>query len=284
MKKELLDIRDQQRNSWDTFSPGWKKWDDFTMQFLGKQGESIIEALDLNPSAQVLDIASGTGEPGLTIAAQVLKGGTVTATDLSEKMLNIAALKAEALNISNFKTQVADACALPFKDNSFDAISCRLGFMFFPDITLAASEMLRVLKPGGILATTVWAEPAKNLWITTAIGALKKHVDFPNPDPKGPGLFRCAAPNYLNSLFESLGVSGGLEKDINGILPCDSAEDYWDFLTDVVPPVVATLKKVSEADKALIKATVFELFEAQKNQEYTQMAFGSRLFTVRKPK
>lgn len=283
MKKELLDIRDNQRKSWNTFSPGWKKWDHFTMRFLDKQGESIIEALNLKSSDKVLDIASGTGEPGLTIATQVLNGGSVTATDLSENMLSIAALKADALSIPNFKTKVADACALPFEDNSFDAISCRLGFMFFPDMTLAASEMLRVLKPGGVLATTVWAEPTKNLWITTAMRALKNHVSLPTPDPQSPGLFRCASPGFLTGLFESLGVNGGLEKDIDGDLPCNVPEDYWEFLTDVVPPVVNALKNTTEGEKRLIKNSVFELFNAQKDQGRTQLPFGARLFTIQKP-
>ncbi|MCB0630587.1 MAG: methyltransferase domain-containing protein, partial [Lewinella sp.] len=184
-------IRDKQKNSWNTFSPGWKKWDDFTMRFLHAQGERIIEHLKLKPEDRVLDIAAGTGEPGLTIAS-IVHRGSVTAVDLSEGMLQIARENADSKAISNFQTLVADACELPFEDNSFDAVSCRLGFMFFPDMELAAREMIRVLKPGGKLATTVWGEPAKNLWITAVVGAIKNYTDFPAPPPGDPGMFRCA--------------------------------------------------------------------------------------------
>ncbi|MCB0689483.1 MAG: class I SAM-dependent methyltransferase, partial [Saprospiraceae bacterium] len=192
-------IRDTQRDSWNKFSPGWKKWDLFTMDFLESQGKEIIKALQLDPHDQVLDIASGTGEPGLTIAG-ILTGGTVTAVDLSEGMLRIAQEKAEYQGLQNFNTLVADACELPFADHSFDAISCRLGFMFFPDMLVAAKEMLRVLKPGGRLATTVWGEPAKNVWITAIMGAIKRNIDLPTPPPDAPGMFRCAQPGALSTL------------------------------------------------------------------------------------
>ncbi|NML63659.1 methyltransferase domain-containing protein [Hymenobacter sp. RP-2-7] len=57
----------------------------------------------------------------------------------------------------------SDACALPFPNQQFDAVSCRMGFLFFPDMLLATQEMYRVLKPGGRLATSVWSAPPHNL-------------------------------------------------------------------------------------------------------------------------
>lgn len=182
MQTYQVTIRDKQKQSWNTFSPGWKKWDDFTMHFLRPQEEQIIGHLHLTPNDRVLDVAAGTGEPGLTIAS-IVHQGSVTAVDLSEGMLGIAREKAAARGLDNFHTQVADACELPFEDASFDAVCCRLGFMFFPDMEMAAREMYRVLKPGGSIVTTVWSEPRKNLWITAMIGAIRKYADFPAPPP-----------------------------------------------------------------------------------------------------
>jgi len=68
MEAALAHIRDQQQQTWDTFSPGWRKWDSWTMNFLRPMGTKIIEALHIQPTDQVLDIATGTGEPGLSIA------------------------------------------------------------------------------------------------------------------------------------------------------------------------------------------------------------------------
>ncbi|MEZ4970390.1 MAG: class I SAM-dependent methyltransferase [Flavobacteriaceae bacterium] len=282
MNTEQIQIRENQRKSWNSFSGGWKKWDNFTMKFLQQQGQSIIDALSLRPADKVLDIATGTGEPGLTIATLVNKGGSVIATDLSEEMLHIAKVKAQLMSLDNFSTVVADACHLPFEDNSFNAISCRLGFMFFPDMQLAAREMLRVLKPGGILALTVWAEPSKNDWITSVMESLKRgHLELPSPNPNGPGLFRCAAPGFLPTLFAELGATRGKEKDISGIMNCESPNEYWDFMSEVIPPIVATLKTAEAELHDSVKKDVVENFRNRMSySEYFK--YSARLFTLNK--
>ena len=163
------------------------------MNFMRPIGDDIIHRLHLRPNAVVLDVASGTGEPGLTIA-EMLPEGKVVSIDIAEAMLAVARENAARRGIRNFETQVADVCELPFTDNSFDAISCRFGFMFFPDMALAAREMARVLKPGGQLATAVWAGPEQNFWVTASMGLINQHLQLPPPLPGAPGMFRCAQP------------------------------------------------------------------------------------------
>ncbi|HMK05000.1 MAG TPA: class I SAM-dependent methyltransferase, partial [Ferruginibacter sp.] len=131
MKFEHEQVVDQQKDSWNNSSAGWKKWDDLTMDFLKPTGDMIIELVDPKDGDIILDIAAGTGEPGLTIASK-LKSGKVIMTDLSEEMLEIARKNATREGIKNIDTRVCDVSELPFADNSFDAISCRFGFMFFP--------------------------------------------------------------------------------------------------------------------------------------------------------
>jgi ubiquinone/menaquinone biosynthesis C-methylase UbiE len=154
MEAQLVQIREQQKEVWNRFSQGWKKWDDLTMDFLKPMADAIIHQIKPKDTDVVLDVASGTGEPGLTIAT-MLRGGKVIAIDLAEGMLEVALEKANSRLIKNYETITCDVCELPFPDNSFDAISCRFGFMFFPDMLLAAKEMVRVLKPGGRIAVTV---------------------------------------------------------------------------------------------------------------------------------
>jgi ubiquinone/menaquinone biosynthesis C-methylase UbiE len=204
METALAQIRDQQQQTWDKFSPGWKKWDTWTMNFLRPMGEEIIHALQITDTDQVLDVATGTGEPGLTIA-RLARHGHVTGFDLSDGMLAVAREKATQLDLTNYEAVAGDVCALPFADQRFDAISCRMGFMFFPDMQLAAQEMYRVLKPGGRLATCVWSAPPHNPWITTMIGAVSSQLSLPAPVPQAPGMFRCAQPGLLAGLLEKAG-------------------------------------------------------------------------------
>src|SRR6185436_7401327 len=188
MKENLQAISDLQKKAWDTVSNGWKKWNDFTMNFLTPMGEAIIKALDIKSNDIVLDIASGTGEPAFSIAA-IAKNGQVYATDLSEEMLTIARTYADARGVNNIAFKVADVSNLPFKNNFFDKISCRMGFMFFPDMQLAANEMFRVCRDGGKVAICVWDSPENNDWYTTMTQVLSNHIEIPSPSLDKPGIF-----------------------------------------------------------------------------------------------
>ncbi|MFI5131807.1 MAG: class I SAM-dependent methyltransferase, partial [Chitinophagales bacterium] len=152
MEAELRQIRDQQKDSWNKFSPGWKKWDQFVMDWLKPIGDEMIQSLDLRRTDSVLDVAAGTGEPGLTIAA-ITKEGKVVINDLAASMLQIAHENAAKKGITNYETVACDVSELPFDNDTFDAVCCRLGFMFFPDMAVAAQEMVRVVKPGGRIVT-----------------------------------------------------------------------------------------------------------------------------------
>src|SRR3990172_6011142 len=122
MEQQLEQIRQQQKESWNKFSSGWKKWDDLTMDFLKPMGNEIIRLLNPKNDDVVLDVAAGTGEPGLTIAS-MLTGGKVIITDLAEDMLEIARENAIRRGIKNIETRACDVCEIPFADNTFDAIS-----------------------------------------------------------------------------------------------------------------------------------------------------------------
>ncbi|WP_254413305.1 class I SAM-dependent methyltransferase [Dyadobacter diqingensis] len=262
MDQELEKIRDQQKESWNRFSPGWKKWDDLMMDFLKPMGDEIVRLINPGINDDVLDIASGTGEPALTIAAMV-KGGRVVATDISEDMLAITSENAKKLGLDNLETKVSDVCALPFDDHTFDAISCRFGFMFFPDMLLAAKEMARVLKPGGRIATSVWNGPEKNFWVTAIMGTINRNMDLPPPPPSAPSMFRCAKPGLIGDLFAEVGLKNITEKEITGKMNARTADVYWNMMTEVAAPFVAALSKADDAMKRKIKTEVYDLL-AQK--------------------
>lgn len=263
MKQQLEEIREQQKASWNKFSPGWKKWDTLLMEFMQPVADEIIRSINPEGKDVVLDIAAGTGEPGLTIAT-MLKGGKVVITDLSENMLEIARKHATTREISNVETRACDVCELPFDDNTFDAISCRFGFMFFPDMHLAAKEMARVLKPGGRIATAVWNGPEKNFWVTAMGGTINRNMQIPAPPPEAPGMFRCAKEGFIQDLFQQAGLKNTSEKEVIGKLNAGTADVYWNMMTEVAAPFVAALSQANDAMKEKIKTEVYQAL----NQKY----------------
>jgi ubiquinone/menaquinone biosynthesis C-methylase UbiE len=257
MKQQLEDIRDQQKASWNKFSPGWKKWDDLNMDFLKPMGDEIISLINPKGADVVLDIAAGTGEPGLTIAT-MLKGGKVIITDLSDDMLEIARENAMKRGIENIETLACDVCELPFADNNFDAISCRFGFMFFPDMLIAAKEMVRVLKPGGKIATSVWNVPENNFWVTAIMGTIIRNMELPAPLPGSPGMFRCAKDGFISDLFLQAGLKNITQKEIVGKMNFKTTDVYWSMMTEVVSLVVAALSKADDDMKNKIMKEVYQ--------------------------
>ncbi|HLX11484.1 MAG TPA: class I SAM-dependent methyltransferase [Bacteroidota bacterium] len=263
MNNQLEQIRDQQQETWNKFSSGWKKWDDMTMEFLRPVGDEILQRLQPLPHHHVLDIAAGTGEPGLSVASRVTKGKVII-TDLADGMLEVAREKTRQRGVSNVEFRACDVSAIPFPDGSFDGLTCRFGYMFFPDMLMATKEMARVLKPGGRVVASVWGPPEKNYWVTASMEAIKKYTEFTPPPPGAPGMFRCAGKGFMTDLFRQAGLKNIGETDVAGRMNAGTADTYWQFMTEVAAPVVAALSKTDEATKAKIRTEVI----ARVNERY----------------
>ncbi|MEO6082288.1 MAG: class I SAM-dependent methyltransferase [Umezawaea sp.] len=223
------------------------------MDQLGPVGAAIIEVLDVAEDHQHLDIASGTGEPGLSIARLAPKGRVVL-TDLVAEMLGIAARRAKAQGVANIETTVCSADELPFDDATFDSVSVRFGYMFFPDVARATAEFARVLKPGGRLCSSVWVKPEENPWTTIAMRAIATEVVVAPPDQDSPTMFRCAAPGYVSALYEGVGLRDVAEWDVHVELVTESPEQYWEMISEHVSLAVAALQQVDEPARDRIRA------------------------------
>ena len=112
----------------------------------------------INP-LRILEIAAGTGVVTRTLASMAGTNASIVATDLNQAMLDEAAAAGTARPV---EWQRADAMALPFADNEFDAVVCQFGAMFFPDKPKAFAEARRVLEPGGVFVFNVWDRISEN--------------------------------------------------------------------------------------------------------------------------
>jgi ubiquinone/menaquinone biosynthesis C-methylase UbiE len=129
--------------------------------------------------SRILEVAAGTGVVTRALAAVANERTSIVATDLSQAMLDQAAAVGTARPVQWLQ---ADAMALPFPENEFDAVVCQFGVMFFPNKSKAFSETLRVLKPGGVFIFNVWDRISENEFadtVTTALAAV-----FPQDPPR----------------------------------------------------------------------------------------------------
>ncbi len=121
---------------------------------------------------RVLEVAAGTGVVTRHLASLLPNDISIVATDLSRPMLDLAS----EVGTSRFvEWRQADAMQLPFEDESFDAVVCQFGVMFFPDKSKAFAEARRVLKAGGVLLFSVWDRIEENEFadaVTTALESI----------------------------------------------------------------------------------------------------------------
>jgi len=253
------EIRNAQREAWARLSAGWDAWDSVIMAQLAPVSAAMIDRLGITEDQQHLDVASGTGEPGLTIA-RLAPWGHVVLTDLAPEMLEVASRRAIAQGITNVETQVCSADDLPFGDATFDSLSVRFGYMFLPDLPQATAEFARVLRPGGRLCASVWVRPDENPWTSIAMRAIAEEVSLPLPDPDRPGMFRCAAPGYVSALYEAAGLREVAEWDVGVELVTHTPEEYWRMISEHVSLAVAALRNVDEpARERIAQAAIAEV-------------------------
>jgi SAM-dependent methyltransferase len=194
-----------QHDQWNEDAAAWYRWTPTLQSWFGQATELLLDLAWLQPGQRVVDIASGAGEPGLSAAARVGPRGYVLATDLSENILHFAQQIAAERGLSNFDTRVMDGEALDLPDESFDAVLCRLGFMYMPNRSQAIGEWRRVLKPGGRLAVMVFSTPERNPWGAVPVSVIRKRAQLPPPLPGQPGPFSLGGEGVLEQTFIQAG-------------------------------------------------------------------------------
>ena len=120
-----------------------------TPHALGKSLERLVALTAPQKTWRALDVATGGGHVAYTFAAHVER---VWATDITQEMLDQVKAEAAKRGLSNLRTTYAKAEALPFEDQSFDLVTCRIAPHHFDSIPEFLAEVHRVLKPGGTLA------------------------------------------------------------------------------------------------------------------------------------
>lgn len=206
--------------------------------------EALVEYARPRPGMRVLDLASGTGEPAITLAGRVGAEGQVTAVDLSADLLEIANSRAKDRGLKNFVTKQADAHDLPFENESFDLATSRFGVMFFREPVLAMRELLRVLKPGARACFAAWGVFEQPYWQST-MAIVHRHAGGSLLAPGAADPFRFARPGSLSDVLKRGGFRE-CEEDTTTV-PWTwpgTAEEVWEQVRAVGVPFRPMLDRV----------------------------------------
>lgn len=237
-----------QVQQWDSVADGWEKWWPTFEKSTQNVSQCLIDLAEIKQSQKVLDIATGIGEPSVTIAQHVGSEGQVVAIDQSSQMLGIASKRVEALGIKNIEFQEIDAEALDFPNDFFDAITCRWGLMFLPDISATIESLYRMLKRKGRFATAIWDVPENIPFFNIAVMRLRQMFDIPLPPPQAPTLSGLAE-GKIEDLLREQGFTNIETKADTVAFEFISGKEYVQFMKDVAAPIKAMLSKQSEEDQ-----------------------------------
>lgn len=252
-------LKEQVRQDWTRVASAWRKWNpQFVVQSRAAT-EAMVQAAQVKPGLRVLDLASGTGEPALTLATLVGSDGHVTATDLVPEMLAVAEENARQERLTNISFRQADAEALPFSDQAFDAVTCRFGVMFFPNVRQALRQIRRVLKPGGRATFIAWGPAEQNPPWRVPQEILRKYVSIPPPEPGAPNPFKFAQAGTLSAALRESGLRSVWEEYRTIPWPwMGSVQQFWENQKEARSPIRPLVERLAPEQRVQVEAEVIE--------------------------
>lgn len=246
---------------WSETAPYWEKHRAVIREMFAPVTQALVEAAQIRRRNHVLDVATGPGEPALTIAEMVGAEGKVVGIDAVPEMVEAARREAQRLQLRNASFAVAQADLLPAQTNTFDAVVSRFGIMFFPSPGGAAREVLRVLRPEGRMALAVWHFADKNPFHYVISRILDRYVESPPLPPDAPDAFRYAEPGKLAAILADAGVAEVSERVLEfSVRAPVSPEEFWVLRSEMSERLRSRLAKIPQEQMKEVKRQALEAF------------------------
>src|SRR5215469_2570242 len=264
---------------WSDAAPFWEKHREIIRQMFAPVTYALVEDGLIGRGQAVLDIATGPGEPALTIASLVGPEGKVFGIDPVVEMVEAARREADRLGFRNVQFDVASPDHLPFPADTFDGVVSRFGVMFFPSPVDAIREMLRVLKPRRKMTLAVWHLAERNPLFCSLSRVIERYVDSPPPTPDALDTFRFARPGKLRDVLGQAGAIAPYERVLEFTIDVPiSGEDFWTLRCEMSETLRAKIAMLSMEQLTEVKRQALEAFREYSTER--GMSFPAEVLIV----
>jgi ubiquinone/menaquinone biosynthesis C-methylase UbiE len=222
--------REYTRTAWNATAEKYLK----VLRVFEPYGFDLLARVNPKIRESALDLATGPGEPAMSIARMVGPDGRVVGIDLSEEMVQLATRIAKDRRIPGVTFLAMDAEKLDFPDESFDLVTSRFGFQIFANPEFVARESYRVLRPKGRIGVAVWSTADKATAIDAVVGPM---LEFAEPDETGyqPTPFQLGGSGELAKLLADAGFGEIQEERRTHTMAFTDEDEYLELLVESTP-------------------------------------------------
>lgn len=247
----------------EDFARAWNKWFDVIEVGARPVSERMIELAGITAGQRVLDLATGIGEPALTLARKVGGSGEVVALDHSPQMLAFGRQRADAAGVNNIDFREMDLDSLDLPEGHFDAVFCRWGLMFVADLPRCLAAIHKALRPGGAFAATVWgaAEKAPSLSLSMQVANQVLGI----VDPAVPAPFSLADVDAFRAEITRAGFGTFSGEWVPVVYEFPSAQAYLEHRLDCSALFRDRLALLSKDKKQAVMSAITEAVEAYRS-------------------
>jgi enediyne biosynthesis protein CalE5 len=244
---------------WTGSAPYWEKHREIIRQMFSPVTQALVEDGQIGTGQVVLDIATGPGEPALSVAGLVGPKGKVFGIDPIPEMVAAARRAADRLELRNVQFDVAFADKMPFPADTLDAVISRFGVMFLPSPVDGVREMLRVLKPGRKLALAAWHFAENNPFHYSLSRVIDRYVESPPVAPDALDAFRFATSGKLRAILSEAGAISVSERLLQfRIQAAISLEDFWTLRIEMSEKLREKIARLSNDQMTEVKRHTLE--------------------------
>ena len=238
--------------------------------------EPLLDAVEAGHGTRLLDLATG---PGYVAGRAVERGAEVVGLDRSDAMLEFA-----REHVPGAEFVHGDVTAIPFEDESFDAVTAAFLLLHLGEPEQAGAEAARVLEPGGAAAFTVWDVPSRGRWLGVLVDAIEEvGVSAPADVPAGPPFFRFADEAELTQLITGAGLAEPVVDSVEFPLHVGSADELWNGVIAGAVRMRAVVHAQSDDVQRSIRARFDELLDDHAAGDGFEVSVSVKLGSGRKP-